>query len=217
MKIRNGFVSNSSSSSFLVLFPKEITNFDELYDLMWTEKNSQSIQKSYNFINDSGEEKKSYNSMGMTFDEFKTKATNYVLEETLMQNNNNIFFALSNMSNSWIDDLGCLHPYDCDIDIKNIQELKDIFQEYDKLQNEYDNFDWSNYNDQYDIISDKLSDMYWVENIKKTFEKIEEILEKNKSTFFYSYIFSDECGTFFSALEHGGIFGDLPVFVESHH
>jgi len=217
MKIRNGFVSNSSSSSFLVLFPKEINNFDELYDLMWTEKNSESIQKSFNFINDSREEKKSYNSMGMTFDEFKTEATNYVLKETLMQNNNNLFFALSNMSNSWIDDLGYLHPYDSYIDIKNIQELKDIFQEYDKLKKAYDNFDWLNDNDQYDIISDKLSDMYWVENIKNTFEEIEEILEKNKSTFFYSYTFCDENGQFFSALEHGGIFGDLPVFVESHH
>jgi len=44
MKIRNGFVSNSSSSSFLVMFPHEITNKEELYKLLWIDENERSIQ-----------------------------------------------------------------------------------------------------------------------------------------------------------------------------
>lgn len=51
MKIRNGFVSNSSSSSFMVLFPKKINTYDELFDLMWTEKNTENIQQSWTFKN----------------------------------------------------------------------------------------------------------------------------------------------------------------------
>lgn len=52
MKIRNGFVSNSSSSSFLVFFPKEINNKEELYELMWNDRNEKSIQSSWNFIDE---------------------------------------------------------------------------------------------------------------------------------------------------------------------
>ena len=36
MKIRNGFVSNSSSSSFVVAFPKKPENQQELQDMMFT-------------------------------------------------------------------------------------------------------------------------------------------------------------------------------------
>ena len=35
MKIRNGFVSNSSSSSFVVAFPKKPKSFDDVYEMMF--------------------------------------------------------------------------------------------------------------------------------------------------------------------------------------
>jgi len=38
VKIRNGFVSNSSSSSFVVAFPKKPKSFDDVYDMMFEGK-----------------------------------------------------------------------------------------------------------------------------------------------------------------------------------
>ena len=38
MKIRNGFVSNSSSSSFVVAFPKKPKSFDDVYEAMFNSK-----------------------------------------------------------------------------------------------------------------------------------------------------------------------------------
>jgi hypothetical protein len=35
MKLRKGFVSNSSSSSFIVVFPKKPDTVEELYDMMF--------------------------------------------------------------------------------------------------------------------------------------------------------------------------------------
>lgn len=220
MKIRNGFVSNSSSSSFIVLFPKEITNYDELYELMWTDKNTLSIQKSYKFITDPKEKSNEYNSMNMTFDDFKKQATNYILNEILEQKKyNTVFFALSNLTNGWIDDDGYLNCADSYGHIfKNIQEIKDKITEYENIQVELENFDWNKSDGiSYEDIEQKKYDMYWVENLKSTLEDIDEIIDENKNTFLYSFVFSDECGKFFSVLEHGGVFGDLTVFVESHH
>ena len=38
MKIRNGFVSNSSSSSFVVAFPKKPKSYDDVYEMMFNSK-----------------------------------------------------------------------------------------------------------------------------------------------------------------------------------
>lgn len=48
MKTRNGFVSNSSSSSFVVSFPKKPTDFADVYEMMFSSKNGK-IQP-YDFV-----------------------------------------------------------------------------------------------------------------------------------------------------------------------
>jgi hypothetical protein len=52
MKIRNGFVSNSSSSSFILVFDEWVRDKEHLYDLLFTNKDL-TIIKGYNTHNDS--------------------------------------------------------------------------------------------------------------------------------------------------------------------
>ena len=44
MKIRNGFVSNSSSSSFLLFFPREIKSTDDIIELLFDNDPNQDIE-----------------------------------------------------------------------------------------------------------------------------------------------------------------------------
>ena len=47
MKIRNGFVSNSSSSSFIIVFPQAIASADEMGQILFGEKYEQDEGISY--------------------------------------------------------------------------------------------------------------------------------------------------------------------------
>ncbi len=95
MKIRNGFVSNSSSSSFVVLFPKKISNYDELFKMMWTEENMKRIQKQWNFNSKQG-----YANISVSFEEFQIWATNTILNDIKTQKENDYLRAIYLISHS---------------------------------------------------------------------------------------------------------------------
>ena len=228
MKIRNGFVSNSSSSSFLVFFPKEINNKEELYELMWNERNEKSIQSSWDFIDEKTKKDnninkfkdfvRSYNSLNMTFDEFKDSATNDVFKDIKKQGPNNYLYALSEISGEiWADNDG---TYNINGEIiKNLNDIKLQVEEFKKLENMKSNFNWDikNADDIYEDLENEINNRYVIGIISDTLDEIEQYVDKHKGMVFYSFTFSDESGTYFSIMEHGGIFGDLPVYVESKH
>lgn len=228
MKIRNGFVSNSSSSSFIVFFPKEITNKDELYKLMWNKRNKILIQSSWNFIDEKTKKDnkidkfkdfvRSYNSLNMTFNEFKDSATNDVFKDIKKQGPNNYLYALSEISGEiWADNDG---TYNINGEIiKNLNDIKLQVEEFKKLENMKSNFNWDikNADDIYEDLENEINNRYVIGIISDTLDEIEQYVDKHKGMVFYSFTFSDEDGTYFSIMEHGGIFGDLPVYVESKH
>ena len=228
MKIRNGFVSNSSSSSFLVFFPVEIKDNKQLYDLMWNEKNSESIEKHWNFKKTVQERiqksyqkfiNESYNSVNMSFNEFKDKATESVLNDIIEQGKNNYLHAISIISGEYWYDInnGILHVND--EQFKSLDDIKELIKEYSELEKELDNFDWniSNSDEEYNTMKDSLDNIYYIERIKSVMDDIDNCIEKHPNDIFYTFSYCDEGSTFFGIMEHGNIFGNLPVYVESHH
>lgn len=180
MKIRNGFVSNSSSSSFLVFFPEKITNYQQLYDLMWTEKNEKYIQKEWKF-NDLKFIKSDWNTYPDSFKNFQKDATKYVLKEINKQEPNDYLSAIDKFNEEYYIYDGHLFGYGIeDEDGLELDQIKDISAE-------------------------------------ETLNEIKSYAKRHKEMIFYTFTFSDESGLFFEILERGHIFGNLPVYIESHH
>jgi hypothetical protein len=65
------------------------------------------------------------------------------------------------------------------------------------------------------FLSETRNDLYWLPDIISTLDEVKSLL--NKNPIFYSFTFADEDGIYFSIMEHGGVFGDLPVHIESFH
>lgn len=211
MKIRNGFVSNSSSSSFLVFFPHEIKTKDELFDLIWTEENSERFKKQYNFINKKNVQtsfKNYYSSINMSFEKFQEESTNIIFKDIQNQGPNNYINALKSI---FYDDYAT--------ELKDMEDIRNIINNYNNIKNKMDNFNWNqpNSDQKYDDLQNQLDDLYQVEYLKSHIDEIDELIQKHKNNVFYTFEFADEDGTFFSALEHGGIFNELTCYVESHH
>lgn len=214
MKIRNGFVSNSSSSSFLVFFPNEIKTKDELFNLLWTEKNSERFKKQYNFINKENNRNietsftNYYSSINMSFEKFQEESTNIIFKDIENQGPNNYINALRTL---FYDDYA--------IEFKNMEDIRNIINDYNNINNKMDNFKWDQPNSEqkYDDLQNQLDDLHDVEYLKSHIDEIDELIKKHKNNIFYTFQFSDENGKFYSALEHGGIFNELTCYVESHH
>jgi len=101
---------------------------------------------------------------------------------------------------------------------KNITELKGAIKHLEDLETQLDDFDWDNKSDEeYEDIENEIGELDNLNNIKTSLEEIDEAVENNKGKVFYTFSYSDENGTFFSIMEHGGIWGDLKVYVESFH
>lgn len=87
MKIRNGFVSNSSSSSFVVIFPKEPKSRDEVKQILFGDDEYYADPYSY-------PEQKSY-----TTDEVSMTVWKDIQEQTP----NNYSSAIETISDGWFD------------------------------------------------------------------------------------------------------------------
>lgn len=194
---------------------------------MWNKKNQESIQTSWNFLDSNKKENRinkfndflsSYNSINMTFEEFKNSATNDVFNDIKKQGPNNYIYALSEMcSDVYLNRDGTINIYE-DV-IKSLDDIILKIKDLDRLKDMKNNFNWSinNSDDVYSDLEEEINNMFVIESLSNTLNEIEQYVKEHKNMVFYSFTYSDEGGTYSSIMEHGGIFGDLPVYVESNH
>lgn len=191
MIVRQGFVSNSSSSSFIVAFPKkeEKLNHDELYQLMCPDHdNRYNMDENYHLVDSwyqkEDDLKKSdedviervYRDMGKVATE----------EELLEELSNSFGWAAYEMFQK---------EYPKNFDTLSIKERKVFRTKIQKKQKEWQH--------------SKAQPEY-----KKLVEEATKQYGENKFVF-YSFSYADEDGE--GWLEHSDIFNQLPSRCFSHH
>jgi hypothetical protein len=176
MKIRNGFVSNSSSSSFLVLFPKEPKSVEDVKDIIF-DKDQTTFFGPYDG--------------SWSVEQVAETIWNSIKD----QEKNNITEAKEQLNSGSIDDPDA-PDYD---DFSHIKDWQQRYEEYDKAQEKY--------------AKKKMKEFFNLRKLKLKKLNNEEITDN----VLYIFEFSDNDGSYFSALEHGDIFRKLKHIRISKH
>lgn len=208
MKIRNGFVSNSSSSSFILMFENIPSSKEELKKILYGE--NPPVFDSY------------YSNEGISTDQVISIVWNDIKNESTHDSNNISSVIRSekgNFDQYNIDEVEFLFvgtKY-----INEFNELKDLIFEEEKNQ---DNImtDFYKNKERYENItihnlymkhSDRLQEIS--DKIYKLLDKITEEEYKNKKFILTQY--SDNDGSVFSYLEHSGILEPITFQRTSKH
>jgi len=223
MKIRNGFVSNSSSSSFIVIWDKKPESIDEIQKILfndqkfiqhYSDKHSTALL-SKRILNDTygASEEDILDFIGGLFDfsdygGFKWYNKGYKPDQLLLDQFEEEHPVIKKLlSDSW--DIVKKYSDKDRIRINRILKLKTILD--DKI---------SDYDKEY-ITAEKNIDycnriLYGKEN-KHTLDSYQKFMTDFKDKFISIYEFSDNSGSLESCLEHYGVFDNLTYFTISQH
>ena len=170
MKIRNGFVSNSSSSSFIVAFDKTPSTIQEMKEILFG--NEEWYENPYADL---------LNPAGFTTQQVaETVFTDLQREQPLSPEN-----LVEEVKNGHFDG----YPtYDWRLE-------KDETMEQSRER-------WRRHDIKVSQAAKNLADKF---------------IQDNNGKVFFKFHYSDNNGTYETALEHGGLFDKLPHLVVSHH
>jgi hypothetical protein len=160
MKVRSGFVSNSSSSSFVVAFPTIPHNVDDVHTLL--------------FEGETSPEPK------FTTQDFAATIFNDLSKQLPMT----LDKIVEELSSGWFIDM----------------------DDWEKQNPRKDGDDWGKYWNKREKESNKRAKEFAKEWIKET-----------KGSFYFRFHYADEDGSYYSIMEHGGMFDHLPHQRISHH
>lgn len=177
MKIRNGFVSNSSSSSFVVLFPKEPKCAEDVKNML--------------FVNGQTTYCSPYDDESWSTD----IVAETVWQDICDQEKNDLKKAMSLIQN------GYLYGVDAP-DYNDFDHIKD------------NQTKWKAYDDARENYANKIIKNFF--NIRKL--KLKQINKETISDMIlYCFEYSDNDGSYGSALEHGGLFDNVKHIIASNH
>lgn len=201
-KIRNGFVSNSSSSSFIIALDKPISKPSDVMKMIFSGK--------------SRKDKLDYLSFSVTYGDMADKI--YDSCHNFFSDVNDIIHKKVIDWNGEEIELG--YEYFIDFFSDYYKMHVEFDKKFPELKKGYDKY-WKNRNPD----SKKYIKYYRAyEDAFKKFEydkivpKIEEWFNKNKGRIFYIFEFSDNGeGELGIVMEHGEIFKNVPHIIRSNH
>jgi len=194
MKIRSGFVSNSSSSSFIVTFDKEIKNEKELRELLFGDEK---IIRMYGYEADAKK-----------------------LAETIFWDmKGQEPFVVEKAEDLLPYIVGYFEDYpetDWNNDEKESRKIAEEYKEKHNrgIHNAPQNSSWRK---RYE----KVRDEEWKKTERRVdrarLKYAKKILPKFIGKKCYTFCYADEDGSFFCILEHGGTFDNIPHIQFSNH
>ena len=217
MKIRNGFVSNSSSSSFILYFKTIPNSVSDIKELIFNK-----YDKERDFVTDDN-----CNCYPLT-----------TVAKSILESIKDNIVSFDSMMDYFNDEYSQLNKY-------NVDDL-DVFFDGSKYSNEFEdikgnvlttyNFYEKEQNNMYKILRDTKDESEKIQTrikLNETYEKkyeeeekyatvvlgyLEEILKENYSDYYFSEVeYSDNDGDFSSFMEHGGILDNISLIRISHH
>jgi len=198
MKIRNGFVSNSSSSSFLVGFARKPKSISETHIILF--------EREYEYDGTCSH----YCESGKSTMDIAVRVYNDLKSQRPIKSDKKI---LEVIRSGWYDGHPDIHSY-----CMHSEETNQIIDEFEKSNKDRTKSIWDDpaLGKRYQASMKKE----WDERdkilnaaAKKYFDEIASPILKGKKVFKFDY--SDNDGE--EVLEHGNIFSNLPHIVISHH
>jgi len=214
MKIRQGFVSNSSSSSFIVTFPKEMKNVRDVKESLFPDGKTFSIETT-----------SSWNGTGTIID--SDEIAEHVWKDIQNSGDKTVFELIFLLGEDYLDGfyndwgepkmwryvpywreegfekegtkLGLLDEFE---GYTNLKDLEEDIKINDSI---IDQDDWDKYPQGADS---------GLESVKEYIEKAKKIIEGDEQLYFFTW--SDD-SSYDAAFEHGDVFRNLPCKIESHH
>jgi len=193
MKIRTGFVSNSSSSSFVVAFPRKPESVDDVKKMLF-DKDQTHYKHPYGTWEDGKEKDVVYP---------VDRVAETVWEDIKHQDPNNMEAIYESISCGWFDEFDGLSGH--------IDEYGNIWD----AKYSTNHLDYSNPDDKKKI--DEIWKAREEESDRRAKEIADRFMAKCEDMFVYVFEYSDNDSIYHAALEHGDLFKKLFNIRTSYH